>query len=103
MGREPSRYLVCSMANWVADVIETVRGVAVKDRDAEEAQPFLHGPVAGDYEIGDTMPAALHLVEVCGLLTCGLASMSTMTRPEFLANNFVLFHLVRQGEDLRKW
>ena len=52
----------------VAGVGEPVEGAVAEDGIVEEAEPFLHGPVGGDDEAGDAVPADDQLVEVGGLL-----------------------------------
>ena len=52
----------------VAGVGQPVQGAVAQDGVIEEAEPFLHGPVAGDDEAGDPVSADDQLVEVGGLL-----------------------------------
>ena len=53
----------------VAGVGQPVHGAVAQDGVVEEAEPFLHGPVAGDDEAGDPMATDDQLVEVGGLLS----------------------------------
>ena len=52
----------------VAGIRQPVQGTVAEDRVVEEAEPFLHGPVAGDDAAGDPMATDDQLVEVGGLL-----------------------------------
>ena len=52
----------------VAGVGQPVQGAVAQDGIIEEAEPFLHGPVAGDDEAGDPVSADDQLVKVGGLL-----------------------------------
>ena len=52
----------------VAGVGQAVQGAVAEDGVVEEAEPFLHGPIAGDDEAGDPMATDDQLVEVGGLL-----------------------------------
>ena len=52
----------------VAGVGQPAQGAVAQDRVFEEAEPFLHGPVADDDEAGDPMATDDQLVEVSGLL-----------------------------------
>ena len=52
----------------VAGVGQPVQGAVPQDRVVKDAQPFLHGPVAGDDEAGGPVPVDDQLIEVCRLL-----------------------------------
>ena len=52
----------------VAGVGQAIQGAVSQDRVVEEAEPFLHGPVAGDDAAGDPVSADDQLVKVGGLL-----------------------------------
>ena len=52
----------------VAGVSQPVQGAVAQDGVIEEAEPFVHGPVAGDDEAGRPMPVEDEFVEVGGLL-----------------------------------
>ena len=52
----------------VAGVGQPVQGAVAQDGVVEEAQPFLHGPVAGDDKAGDPVAVEDEFVEVCRLL-----------------------------------
>ena len=52
----------------VAGVGQPVQGAVAQDGIIEEAEPFLHGPVAGDDAAGDPVSADDQLVKVGGLL-----------------------------------
>ena len=52
----------------VAGVGQLVQGAVAQDGIVEEAQPFVHSPVAGDYEAGPPVTVENELVEVCRLL-----------------------------------
>ncbi len=52
----------------VAGSGQPIQGAVARDRVFEEAEPFLHSPVAGDDEAGDPMATDDQLVEVSGLL-----------------------------------
>ena len=51
----------------VADSGQPIQGAVAQYRVIEEAEPFLHGPVAGDDADGDPMAADDQLVEVSRL------------------------------------
>ena len=68
MGREFFPVAVSLDDDLVAGVGQAVQGAVAQDGIVEEAEPLLHGPVAGDDHAGGTMPADDQLVEVCGLL-----------------------------------
>ena len=68
MGREFFPVAVPLDDDLVAGVGQAVQGTVAQDWIVTEAEPFLHGPVAGDDEAGDSVPADDQLVEVCGLL-----------------------------------
>ena len=53
----------------VAGVGQPVQGAVAQDGIIEEAEPFLHGPIAGDDGAGDPVSADDQLVEVGGLLS----------------------------------
>ena len=52
----------------IAGVGQPVEGAVAEDGVLEDAQPFLHGPVAGDDEAGGPVAVDDQLVEVCRLL-----------------------------------
>ena len=52
----------------VAGVGQAVEGAVAEDGVVEEAEPFVHGPVAGDDEAGRPMAIEDQLVEIGGLL-----------------------------------
>ena len=52
----------------VAGVGQPVQGAVPQDGVVEEAEPLPHGPVAGDDEAGDPVPADDQFVQVCRLL-----------------------------------
>ena len=51
-----------------AGVGQAVQRAVSQYRVVEEAEPFFHGPVAGDYEAGDPVPADDQLVQIGRLL-----------------------------------
>ena len=53
----------------VAESGQPVHGAVAEDGVIEEAEPFLHSPVAGDDEAGDPMATDDQLVKVGGLLS----------------------------------
>ncbi len=52
----------------VAGVGQAVESAVAEDRIVEEAEPFVHGPVAGDDEAGRPVAIEDELVEISGLL-----------------------------------
>ena len=48
---------------------QAVQGAVTEDGVIEEAEPFLHGPIAGDDEAGDPVSVDGQLIEVGGLLS----------------------------------
>ena len=63
-----------SVAGPLNDDLETgvgqaVQGAVAQDGIIEEAEPFLHGPIAGDDEAGDPVSADDQFVQIGGLLS----------------------------------
>ena len=52
----------------VAGIGQPVQGAVAQDGVVKDAEPFLHGPVAGDDKAGDPVAVEDELVEVGGLL-----------------------------------
>ena len=57
----------------VAGIGQAVQGAVAQDGVVEEAEPFLHRPVAGDDEAGDPVSGDNQVIEV-GRLLVGLAA-----------------------------
>ena len=53
----------------VAGVGQAVQGAVAQDGIIEEAEPFLHGPIAGDDAAGDPVSADDQFVQIGGLLS----------------------------------
>ena len=66
--REPSPVARAFDDDLVAGVGQAIQSAVAQDGVIEEAQPFVHGPVAGDDEAGRPMPVEDEFVEVGGLL-----------------------------------
>ena len=65
----------------VAGVGQPVQGAVAEDRIVEQAEPFVHGPVAGDDEAGRPVAVEDEFVEIGGLL-CGEAVQSQVVQDE---------------------
>ena len=69
MWREPFPVAGAFDDDLVAGVGQPVQGAVAQDGVIEEAQPFVHGPVAGDDEARCSVPIEDEFVEVGGLLS----------------------------------
>ena len=68
MGRQAFPVALALNGYLIAGVGQPIKGTVAQDGVVEEAQPFVHGPVAGDHEAGSPVPVEDQVVEVGGLL-----------------------------------
>ena len=68
MSRQPFPIAGAFDDDLVAGVGQAIEGAIAQDGVVKEAQPFVHGPVAGYDETGRPMPIEDQLVEIGGLL-----------------------------------
>ena len=69
--REQPFPVACSLDHYlVSDIGQPVQGAVDQDGIVEDAQPFLHAPVAGDDVAGRPLTVEDGLVQVCRL-PCG--------------------------------
>ena len=69
MGRQFLSVAVSLNDDLETGVGQAVQGAVAQDRVVEEAEPFLHGPIAGDDEAGDPVSADDQFVQIGGLMS----------------------------------